>query len=462
MTGQRPLTLLSARVASISREVTVAEATAARRCISHFLTCALEGRELPWSQAALRLATPAENGATAIGRTDCVVLEDAAFANAVLGQSTLAEDVHVASLVHPGSIVVPAALAAAEERNSSGRELLAAVIAGYDVACALGATLKTAEFVARGFRPSGIFGPLGAAAAVALLDDLDMAQTESALAIAANTSAGLREWANAGSLDIYAHNGFAARNGFRAARLAGAGFDGPITALEGTAGMGNAFGGANVDWSQIQASLSGQAAVESVQFKRFPACSALQTVLALALRLAARPDFDPRDVGSVTVHTHRHGKDNPGCDSIGPWRTLGQAQMSNQLGVALALLDSRLDVDAYRSRDDERVLDLVRRITVVEDRELTASYPATSGARLTVELTNGSRIVDALEREQPLTADEVDKRFVAAISHAYAAADAKRILETVNELDGAQAIREFTAPLRHIAPVAHRPEAISV
>lgn len=109
-----------------------ADLAAALTCVRHYLACAFAGRDLDWSRAALRLASDerSHTGAIVIGLGERSHPRAAVFANAVLGQSTLAEDVHPASLVHPGSVVIPAALACAEATDATGADFLGAVIAG--------------------------------------------------------------------------------------------------------------------------------------------------------------------------------------------------------------------------------------------------------------------------------------------------------------------------------------------
>lgn len=394
-----PLELVAERV--VTARPGGADLAAATTCVAHHLACALAARDLPWCRAVASLTAPGD--ATLLGSESGVRPEDAAFANAVLGQSTLAEDLHTPSLVHPGSVVIPAAMALAEQEGRSGAELLAAVVIGYEVAGTLGAALKTAEFAARGFRPSGVFGPLGAAAAAATLLRLGPAETVSALGLAANMAGGLREWAHAGTTDVYVHNGLAARNGLLAARLAAAGVTGPPSALTGAAGMAQAYSG-GADLSGI-APFDGVSVVRAVEFKRHPTCSAVQTVAELALSLRVP---GPARIDRVIVHTHRHGRTNPGCDHPGPFAGVGQAQMSNQLTVALALTRGRLTVADYadHARDSE-VAGLARRVTVVEDPALTAAYPTARGARIDVHLDDGRVITGRLADPNPLRPTEV-------------------------------------------------------
>jgi 2-methylcitrate dehydratase PrpD len=422
-------------------------------CVRHFVGCALVGADLPWSAAALRTAAahPVSDdfGATTIGLPERSTPQLAVFANAVLGQSTLAEDVHVPSLVHPGSIVIPAALAAAELVGASTDRLLRAVVVGYDAVAAIGAAMKTPQLARRGWRPSGVFGPFGSAAAVSAVLGHDYPTTLSALAIAGNLGAGTREWATAGSTDIYVQNGTAAWNGYFAAVLAGEGMTGPASLLDGPAGLSTAVSGP-VDWSGFTRLRERPAAVHDIEFKRFPACSGVQAVLELALRTAREDVVSPQDVRAVTVHTHHHGKTNPGCDSVGPWTSIGQAQMSNQLGVAMTMFGSSLLVTDYaRMHDQEPVLALARRIQVVEDPALTAAYPGRSGARLVIEMTDGSIIERTLDRAAPLSAPEVDEFAERAVAASVPdSSRAARLMDALTTLTERRPVHDLLASLR--------------
>lgn len=443
----------AARVAG-ARAATTADADCerAKLCVMHFLACALDGQGLPWSQAVTGMVSSRSSStagaATMLGGRVRVAAEDAVFANAVLGQSTLAEDLHLPSLTHPGSMIVPAALAAAEEAKISGRHFLAAVLVGYDVLCGIGTALKTPAFTARGFRPSGVFGPLGAAAAVSVVLDLDAPSAASALAIAGNTSAGLREWAHAGSTDVYVQNGFAARNGFLAAQLAAHGITGPTSVLNGNAGMAKAFAGDETDWEEAARRFIDNRAVREVMFKRYPACSAVQSVLELAVRLHEEHDIDPENVEFVDVFTHRHGLMNPGCDNPGPFSSIGQAQMSNQLGVALALNGEPLDVVGYAGHSRPELARLTRKIRVTEDATFTQVYPGTSAARIEVGFTNGRVVVGRLEDLTALNDVEVISAAYRSLQKTYGSARGAEIHAALQSLERLDSVEDLLTLLR--------------
>jgi 2-methylcitrate dehydratase PrpD len=275
------------------------------------------------------------------------------------------------------------------------------------------------------------------------------------LGIAANMGAGLREWATAGTTDIYFQNGFAARNGYLAGVLAEHGATGPATVFDGPAGLAAAVAGGAVDWATVLHAGEVPAAVRVVQFKRFPACSAVQTVLAVASTLAGRVAFEASSIERVEVCTHAHGKYNPGCDSYGPWHNVGQAQMSNQLGVALALLRRPMTVAGYSAgMGDEVVTGLAAKVVVLEDEQLSAAYPARSGASVRVFMSGGSVFEESCAVADPMSDDEIRDMFASVMSTVLEdeAGESSRSWEALRDPDPGRSVHEWTSLLRRAAP----------
>ena len=168
---------------------------------------------------------------------------DVAFVNGVAAHSIELDDTYERASLHPGVVVWPAVLAVAGEPDLTLGEVLAAASTGYDAVCALGDLLDPGETYRRGFHPTGVCGPIGAAAAVAELLKLDAEQARHARGIAASMASGLMEFLADGAWTKPLHAGQAAANGVRAARLAGAGYTGPADAIGGRHGFLQAFGG---------------------------------------------------------------------------------------------------------------------------------------------------------------------------------------------------------------------------
>ncbi len=181
-------------------------------CILDFLAARYRARDLDWSRQAVELVRRAGSRPEAgvFGTEIRAAAAEAAFANAVVGHGLIREDMHVASACHIGVVVIPAALAVAEREGAGGADLLAAIVAGYEITARLGRAVASEAFAGR-FRPTGILGPFGAALAAARLAGLSHAAAVDALGFAGNLGAGLNAWPWSGGTEIYFHAGNAAR-----------------------------------------------------------------------------------------------------------------------------------------------------------------------------------------------------------------------------------------------------------
>jgi hypothetical protein len=199
----------------------------ANLCLVDFLSAALTFESSPEARiglAALGEATADGHGAAVFVSPVRVPVPTAAYLTSAVAAATGRTDTHVASSSHPGMVVVPALLALSEQVDVPGRRLLSALVVGYEVMCRLGVTLITPD-VATMFRPTGLIGPVAAAAACAHLLSLDRKATRDALSIAANAAGGLNEWARSGTPEHVLHSAVAARAGVESALLARHGFD---------------------------------------------------------------------------------------------------------------------------------------------------------------------------------------------------------------------------------------------
>jgi hypothetical protein len=209
------------------------------------LSSALVARDMPASRQALAMMQEEEAGgggsATVLCRGAKLTKAGAAFVNCETIFAGGKWDTF-RMLTHPGTAIIPAALAAAEGAGASGRAFLTAVAAGYEVM-----ERMAAEFIptvmARGFHAGPVFGIFGAAVAAAKLGGLDAAQLHDAIAQCVNLAAGNLEGARSGGRSL--REGGAVRNALLAVALARHGTPGGETTLEGEAGFYHAYAGNN-------------------------------------------------------------------------------------------------------------------------------------------------------------------------------------------------------------------------
>jgi 2-methylcitrate dehydratase PrpD len=214
-----------------------------KRALLDFLGCAFLGAKHTTVEVLLAhlaqmrgpRALSGSKGATLMGRSERVEPVAAAWVNGTMGHVYDFDDVHTAAGIHPGIIVVPPSLAAAEmSRATPGRKLVVAMAAGYEVAGRVGLATQPTHYEP-GWHSTGTVGTLGAAAAAANLLGLNAMQAAHALGAAASHAAGLR--VSFGSMMKPLHAGNASANGLQCASLAALGFTGPLEGLEGPRGF---------------------------------------------------------------------------------------------------------------------------------------------------------------------------------------------------------------------------------
>jgi 2-methylcitrate dehydratase PrpD len=371
--------------AELSIDRLPAEVTEKLRCnVLHDLACALAAHssgEAVW--AAVRDRRPAE--ATILCDGGRVGVEHAAFANAALMHTRAQDDTHFAAKTHVGSAVMPAALALAERDDCSGADLAVAVVAGCEVAAAVGERLA-AQATERGFRATPVFGTLGAAAAAASILGLDAGQSADAIAIASSFSAGLNQTWIDGSSEYRLELGMAARNGLVAAELAARGLHGASNWYEGDAGFARAFAGqtdpAAGDWE-----LGERWRLLDVTYKPYPVCAITQSPVQVAIALATANDVAPDDVVAIRCVLNSADWTYPGTVNAGPFNDIAATLMSAQFCVAMALKGRNATLAGLHEFDDPELLRLVSVTEVVGDDEIP-----NLGARVELTIADGREL----------------------------------------------------------------------
>ena len=195
----------------------------ARQCVLDYYGVALAGADDPLATILLDELAEAGGAAQAsiIGHQAKLPALSAALVNGAIGHALDYDDVNLAMPGHPSVAILPGLVALAEQRNSTGGEVVAAFVAGYETACRIGMALRPGHYD-RGFHATGTIGAFGAAAACAHLLGLDAEATARALGIAGTQAAGLKS--QFGTMCKPFHAGKASQSGLLAARLAARGF----------------------------------------------------------------------------------------------------------------------------------------------------------------------------------------------------------------------------------------------
>lgn len=380
----------------------------------------------------------------------------AALANGSVGHHLELDDGHILGHVHPGATVIPAAFALAERRGASGRDLLAAVIAGYEVLIRAGRAMAASAMYDRGYHGPGLFGAFGAASAGAAMLRLDEQQATRAVGNCCLAPAATFQAFSEGASvkDLYC--GWPAMVGTMAAQLAAAGIGGPRQIFEGKLGFARAVADRS-DLAGMTADLGRAWLLPTTYVKRHSACSFAHTMIDAVLSLNADGAIPLEAVEHLTVRTHRFAAD---LDETNP-QTLTAAKSSLPFCAALALtrghpLLTDFTADALA---DEGVRRLASRTTIALDPALDARHAAREDrrpVRVEIGLADGRRL--AAERdvargwpEDPLDVQEITGKFQALVEPAYGPRAVHRLLDalaSLEELDDVTVLGRALADVR--------------
>jgi 2-methylcitrate dehydratase PrpD len=415
-------------------------------CVLDGLGVALFGSTLPWTRKVLEvaLAEGANPAASFWGTKQRGSAAQAALVNGTAGHAFEMDDIHKESIVHPNSLALPAALALAEEegvagKKVSGRELLTAIVAGYEVGTRVGNAATMALFL-RGFHPQGTSGAFVAAAAAGRLLRLSPEQMQHALGIAGSMGAGLMA-AQEGAMVKRLHAGRAAQAGVQAARLAQRGFTGISNVIEaGYGGFLSSFSG-KPDAARLTEGLGTDWEAGEVGFKLHPSVTSIHSALDALHTLMTVHALNAADIARLEVGvghmTYVH--------TAWPYKPAGvtAAQMNLYYGLAMIALHGDASARRYTEEQlqDPAMLAFIGKISAREDAGLEGMGAGfRHAARLKVTTTDGRVLeFERLQRrgspEDPVGAAEVERKFESNVQGLLKPKDAARLREQVMNLE---------------------------
>jgi 2-methylcitrate dehydratase PrpD len=430
----------------------------ARRCLLDALGCGLFGAAQPWSTilSTQLLAEKSQGAATVFGHHETLAPSAAALANGTAIHGFELDDLLPAAIIHPGTVIVPAALAAAESADATMEALLRGIVIGYEATSRISLALGT-EPSQRGFHKTSVVGPVAAALAAGVVMRLNASQIACAAGLACSMSSGVKAYtAGGGGMVKRMHAGWAASSGVRAALLARDGFTAPVSALDGPHGLLDVFSGNSADAAQLAHALGEAWAIDGVWFKVYPLCGWIQGVVQLLLKLRgeipAGAPLAAADINKVVVGTSRFAVDhNSNAD---PADTM-DAQYSIPYCAALALTGDPTDPRAFEAAayNDPALRALAKKVEICVDAECEAVYPRRFGSRVTLHLANGE-VKQALTLDphgtaaDPCTDAELKEKFSRLAALAPLELDSAAILNAVYETRSGTTARQLGALLR--------------
>ncbi|MBV9248217.1 MAG: MmgE/PrpD family protein, partial [Acetobacteraceae bacterium] len=346
------------------------------------------------------------------------------------------DDTHAAASLHPGAPVIPAALAAGEMTGASGAEVLAAIVAGYEVTCRVALALPAGEHYDRGFHPTATCGAFGAAAAAARVFGLDADGVAGALGTVLSQCAGSLQFLANGAWTKRHQVGWAACNGLMAATLVREGFKGAAEALEGRHGFLRAYA-PNPKPERAVQDLGTVYELMVTAVKPYPSCRYGHAGIDAALALRAANDLKPADIESVTLGLPRAGMmliGEPAEKKADPRNTV-DGQFSGPFVISSALATGAMGWDSYTKLQDPDVRSLLPKVRCVFDPEIEAEFPANMSGKLTVA-ARGQKLVQkvVVPKGEPanfLTESELRAKFAGLAAAVLGESGAARLADAV-------------------------------
>ncbi len=379
-------------------------------------------------------------------------VRDAAFVNGTLAEAIEAQDGLRFGGNHACSAVMPAALVVGERQGRGGREVLEAVVAGYEVADHAAAAVHPFHTLS-GFLPTGTCGTFGAAAAAARLMGLDASGIQNSLGIAGFlVPLSMAEQLMGGYTVKIVQGGQAAQCGITAVGLSEAGLTGDPVVLEG----GELNGGftqitvkAEPVLERLTDGLGKHYTIMDVYFKPYTACRHTHGAVQATLELVAEHGIRADDVASVLVRTYAIGAVAVG-KGVPEGGSFVSAQFSTPYVVAACLFDGELGPAQLTEKRmaDPAVMELAGRVDVEQDDELNAIYPDKTASRVEIALKDGNKLIRQVDIPRGDPRDPMEEDAISEKLRRFASLregrDAEGIIDICLRLDEVKDIRELT------------------
>jgi 2-methylcitrate dehydratase PrpD len=410
--------------------------------------------KMPWSEQLLKYAVAQQRPGRSRVSASALTMSaaDAAFVNGSYGHGFEYDDAHGPSYSHPGSCVIPAALAIGEELGSSLEEVITAMVAGYEVYARLG-VLAQPDLLQRGYHPHCTLSNFGAAAVAAKLRGFDAETTLHALAIALSHVSGTTEYTSTGGSIKRIHAGIGTRNGMAAADMARAGITGPRAFLSGNKGFFRTLLQRPAGEAPEQRfTLDRSFEIGTVWLKAYCACYCTHAYID-----ALRPFAERRaEISDVHLKITPHFNVVVGTANANAYapKNIEHVQFSLPVQAAFTLLGKGNGYRVHRDYlagkvDMEPVIAMARSIRISEEPALEKQYPGRFVADVTVTFKDGRSehvfVEDPIGTDRnPMPEQEQDAKFMELTGDTLGDVRAKKLLAALRGLEPSMKAGDLT------------------
>ncbi len=423
----------------------------AKLCLMDTLGAALGGSKMPEALIAKRLAgkLSQKKEATLFTGKGKVGALEAAMANGIMSHVLELDDGNRYAQGHPGVGVIPAALALGEKEKMKGKDLIPAIVAGYEVFGRVGAGGNPSHFN-RGFHTTGTCGTFAAAAAAGRLLNLSESKMVSALGIAGSQAAGLFAFLADGTMTKTLHAGKAAQNGILSAYLAKEGFTGPAYILEDKRGFYKAFAD-TFNPQRVVEGLGEKYEIMNTYVKFHASCRHSHAPVDAILDIRSQTPLRPEDIEKINVYTYTIAAKLIDGKQV---TTPISGKMSLPYSAAVAILYGKVGLGEFKTKvlNDQAVRTLIQKIDVYADPDLDRMVPDHRGARAEILLKDGRKLTSTIldpkgEPENPGSGNDIYDKFRMLASTVFKTDRVDKLLEKIDRLEKMRDLTELTSLL---------------
>ncbi len=364
---------------------------------------------------------------------------NAALANAACAHALDMDDGHRFAALHPGTVIIPAAIAAAELSQANTKKLIAGIVVGYEVMIRIGMAI-TPSSLNRGFHITGITGPFGAAAAAAKIMGLNHEETIDAFGIAGLQQSGLIQVNHEieGAMVKPINPAKAAMSGLLSSILAEKGAKGPLHIFEGEDGYLKAVAD-EVDTNLLTCNLGREFEILNVYLKLHAACRHAHASMDAALEAFSESHIDVTEIEEISIETYPAAIRLAGITKV---TAPSGGRFSIPFSLALALIKQDAGADKYSEENvrDQTIQALAGKVVLAVGSKWERLYPEKRGATVNITDANNktwSAEVELAkgEPENPASWEEIYNKFYTNATLLIPEKDAKKLGDTIMNLE---------------------------
>lgn len=410
-----------------------------KRCILDYVGVALAGSKVGLAPLITDIFSKqgGTQEATLIGDGRKIPAANAALVNSIKGHTLDMDDCQRYASGHPGILTIPAGLALAESKNVTGKELIEAIVVGYEMFMRI-ATAINPSHLRKGFHTTGTVGPFAAAAVSSKILGLNKKQVENALSIAGLQSAGLLEVTNSGQMMKPLHPGRASQAGVLAALLARDGAEGPDLIFEGEKGFFHAF--SNLSEPLNLTGLNTDYGIMSTAFKLYATCRVSHPSVDVVLEICKKENLSDKDIQEIDIETFPYAIKL--CGNIIHPETFLAAKFSIPYTIAMAISLGDVFADKFTEENihNEAIKELASKVKVSVSEKWDREYPEKKGTTVTIKTKSGishslSTSLPKGEPENPASLEDMIKKFRSNSSLMLSEQKSKKLEEAIFNIE---------------------------